>query len=66
MKANMSYYEDDIADRNNQITRLTNQREVLKAEILRLNEVITEKNMEVNRARQEVFSLKLQVSQAEY
>jgi len=59
MKTNMNYLEDDIEEKKNQIITLTNEREVLRAEIVRLNEEITEKNMEVNRTKQEIFSLKI-------
>jgi uncharacterized coiled-coil DUF342 family protein len=55
----MNYLEDDIEEKKNQIITLTNEREVLRAEIVRLNEEITEKNMEVNRTKQEIFSLKI-------
>lgn len=42
-----------------QIAKINNEKELIKAEIVRLNETITEKNQELNKAKQELFTIKL-------
>ena len=52
VKVNLGIYEQEIEERNMQIAKINNEKELIKAEILRLNETITEKNQELNRAKQ--------------
>ncbi len=37
-----------------------------KGDIVRLNEEITEKNIEINKNKQELFNLKMEINQSDY
>lgn len=52
VKVNLGFYEQEIEERNMQIVKVNNEKELIKAEIARLNETITEKNQELNKAKQ--------------
>jgi chromosome segregation ATPase len=66
LKGNLSYYEDDIEERNIQLAKVSNEKELLKAEIMRLNDTISDKNQEINRAKQEVFNIRLEAGERDY
>lgn len=52
VKVNLGFYEQEIEEKNMQIVKVNNEKELIKAEIARLNETITEKNQELNKAKQ--------------
>ena len=52
VKVNLGFYEQEIEEKNMQIAKVNNEKELIKAEIARLNETITEKNQELNKAKQ--------------
>ena len=59
LKANASYLQDEIDEKKLQIQRLMTERDNLRNEIVTLNETITEKNLENNRLKQEIFNIKM-------
>ena len=52
VKVNLGFYEQEIEEKNMQIVKVNNEKELIKAEIARLNETNTEKNQELNKAKQ--------------